>query len=317
MTGVPVTWAAPQSDEWLTERGNGIGGSDIATLLGLNPYKTVTELWLEKTGRSEPFTGNYATDRGHALEAFLVGVYRDAHPGTVIDTAPDDMPSIVAHPDVPAARVSLDGLAHDKHHSYVLEVKTGGHRQLAQWDDDGIPQPYAVQVGYQLAVTGLDHAVVVADIGGEYLERRVDADDTFTAYILDEVAEWWWRHVHPDGPLHIPAPDPIRDRHILPRVWEPDVTLEPVVLDSVLVERLRDARAAKALALTDYAVACAEVQVALGEAVAGVDTSGDEVCRWGPVKGRTVVDTKRLIEDGIYDKYAVTGKPSRAFRVRG
>ena len=38
-------------EEWLKERKKGIGGSDAATVLGKNPWKTNVELWEEKTGR--------------------------------------------------------------------------------------------------------------------------------------------------------------------------------------------------------------------------------------------------------------------------
>ena len=40
-------------EDWLEERKKGIGGSDAATILGLNPYKTTIELWEEKTGRKD------------------------------------------------------------------------------------------------------------------------------------------------------------------------------------------------------------------------------------------------------------------------
>lgn len=38
-------------DEWLEVRKHGIGSSDAAAALGLNPYKSQLELWMEKTGR--------------------------------------------------------------------------------------------------------------------------------------------------------------------------------------------------------------------------------------------------------------------------
>lgn len=38
-------------DEWLGVRKQGIGSSDAAAAVGLNPYKSQLELWLEKTGR--------------------------------------------------------------------------------------------------------------------------------------------------------------------------------------------------------------------------------------------------------------------------
>ena len=40
-------------EDWLEERKKGIGGSDAATILGLNPYKTSIDLWEEKTGRKD------------------------------------------------------------------------------------------------------------------------------------------------------------------------------------------------------------------------------------------------------------------------
>ncbi|NLY64522.1 MAG: YqaJ viral recombinase family protein, partial [Alcaligenaceae bacterium] len=38
-------------DEWLEVRKHGIGSSDAAAAVGLNPYKSQLELWMEKTGR--------------------------------------------------------------------------------------------------------------------------------------------------------------------------------------------------------------------------------------------------------------------------
>lgn len=43
-----ISTAAMSRDEWLKERTKGIGGSDVATILGLNPYKTPLQLWEEK-----------------------------------------------------------------------------------------------------------------------------------------------------------------------------------------------------------------------------------------------------------------------------
>ena len=40
-------------EQWLQERKKGIGGSDAAAVLGLNPYMTNVDLWKIKTGRKE------------------------------------------------------------------------------------------------------------------------------------------------------------------------------------------------------------------------------------------------------------------------
>ena len=38
-------------EDWLAVRRQGIGSSDAAAAVGLTPYKSQLELWLEKTGR--------------------------------------------------------------------------------------------------------------------------------------------------------------------------------------------------------------------------------------------------------------------------
>lgn len=39
------------SKQWLAVRKRGIGSSDFAATVGLNPYKSQLQLWMEKTGR--------------------------------------------------------------------------------------------------------------------------------------------------------------------------------------------------------------------------------------------------------------------------
>ena len=44
----------PNREEWLKARGHTIGGSDASAIVGMNPYKTNEQLWLEKTGQIIP-----------------------------------------------------------------------------------------------------------------------------------------------------------------------------------------------------------------------------------------------------------------------
>ena len=56
---------------WRKFRALGVGGSDMSTILGLNPYSTPYELWLEKTGRQQPedISGKWAIVKGNADSA--------------------------------------------------------------------------------------------------------------------------------------------------------------------------------------------------------------------------------------------------------
>ncbi|MBK0348939.1 YqaJ viral recombinase family protein [Aerococcaceae bacterium zg-ZJ1578] len=63
--------------EWLTIRSKGIGGSDVGTLLGLNPFKSKYQLWLEKTGQLEAsdISSNVAVQIGNELENLVARLF--------------------------------------------------------------------------------------------------------------------------------------------------------------------------------------------------------------------------------------------------
>ena len=59
-------------EEWLKYRTTGIGGSDVSVIAGINPYRSVFQLWLEKTGQTEPCeSGNECTHFGTVLEPIV------------------------------------------------------------------------------------------------------------------------------------------------------------------------------------------------------------------------------------------------------
>ena len=37
-------------EEWVQLRSRGIGGSDASVIMGKNPYRSILQLWEEKTG---------------------------------------------------------------------------------------------------------------------------------------------------------------------------------------------------------------------------------------------------------------------------
>ena len=58
-------------EEWLDIRSKYIGGSDAASVLGMNSYRSRYTLWAEKTGKIPEFSGNLATDVGAYFEDFI------------------------------------------------------------------------------------------------------------------------------------------------------------------------------------------------------------------------------------------------------
>ena len=57
------------SDEWHAMRRTGIGGSDIGTIMGLNPFESAFGLWAKRTGQiADPPVNNWSVKFGNAFE---------------------------------------------------------------------------------------------------------------------------------------------------------------------------------------------------------------------------------------------------------
>lgn len=69
------------SKVWSDWRSKGIGSSDIGTILGINPFKTKRELFLEKTGliKPEDISGKKAVMKGVRLEPIARDLVADYH----------------------------------------------------------------------------------------------------------------------------------------------------------------------------------------------------------------------------------------------
>lgn len=134
---------------WLKERVKGIGGSDAASVLGLNPYKSNIDLWKEKTGRKIPtdISNKPYVLYGKQAEAYLRELFILDYPHYEVTHSPYN---IHVNKDYDYIRASLDGELFDKILKIlgILEIKTTEikHREdWAKWDKK-IPMNYFCQV---------------------------------------------------------------------------------------------------------------------------------------------------------------------------
>lgn len=203
----------PQTrEEWLTCRQNGIGGSDAASVLGLNPYKSNVQLWREKTGLIVPedISDNPAVKFGKEAEAHIRALFALNHPELHVDYHEYRM---YAQPETPYLYATLDGelIASDGRRG-VLEIKTATIQQSRQWDEwtDRIPMHYYVQELHQLHCTGWDFAYTAALIrykkgdmwAAAYREYYLRREDRLTdlQQVLEEERKFWQRVVERNEP---------------------------------------------------------------------------------------------------------------------
>ncbi len=218
-------------EEWLNARKSGIGGSDIAALLGLSKFKTPLQLWLDKTGRSADQPDPAASERmhwGNVLEDVVARHYAELH-----DVKIQRVNSMLRHTDCPVALANIDRAVvtpgsrarwDDSGQrlmgaSRILEVKTA-HAMAANSDDwgapgsDEVPESYWLQVQWYLGITGLDFADLAVLFGGQkYAEYIIQADKALFPELLAEANGWWQRHVVEDLPPEPTTEDDAR------RLW--------------------------------------------------------------------------------------------------
>lgn len=189
--------------EWIKNRQNGIGGSEISAVVGCNPYMDNVVLWEIKTGRrkaddisDKPYVryGTQAEEHLRALLSLDFPQYKVMY---------EENNSFV-NDRYPFAQASLDGwLTDDRGRTGVLEIKTTEIQrgtQREKWKDR-IPQNYYIQLIYYIAVLEADFGVLKAqlktdfngDVRLETRHYRIERDEVQEDidYLMQKGAEFW------------------------------------------------------------------------------------------------------------------------------
>ncbi|MGH7260161.1 MAG: YqaJ viral recombinase family protein [Nitrospiraceae bacterium] len=189
--------------ELIAARRKGIGGSDAGIIAGVSSFKSPLQLFYEKRGEV-PDTLNddlaEAREWGRALEGPIakklaamrrVQLYRFKrtikHPRWKY---------LIAHPDrgVRAVDERGDGIA---------EIKNAFVTKKKEWDQNGIPDQYYLQVQHYMAVTRRRWALFGVLFGGsEFQAFEIRRDERIITLLLQYEREFW-RRVRENDP---PAP---------------------------------------------------------------------------------------------------------------
>lgn len=190
---------ADAREGWLAERRTGIGGSDAAAVLGISPWRTPVDVWLDKTGRAGPQPETEAMRIGTELEDYVARRY-SAETGRSVRRY-NRMPRkgcLLGNID---RLVVPDGAKVASHMGEIrtdtlLECKTSS----VDWAGE-VPVYYQTQVQHYM---GLDPALVHADVACLFLVRkhfevfRVERDDAVIAAMQERLAAWWDEYVAGD-----------------------------------------------------------------------------------------------------------------------
>ena len=177
--------------EWLKVRESGIGSSEVATIVGLNPWETPYQLWRRKVGLDAPKQENFAMKAGHYLEDAVAQFWHDETGRDIIKASAGDW--IIRDNDRPFLQVSPDrtywlGESRSPSEKGILECKT---TQMSI-DGDDIPKHWFCQVQYQLGVAGYrTGSLAWLCSGREFGYKHLDFVPDFYGWLIQEVERFW------------------------------------------------------------------------------------------------------------------------------
>lgn len=226
--------------EWLEDRKYGIGSSEVATILGLNPWETPLQLWRRKKGIDPPKPENFAMRAGHYLEDAVSRFYSDETGKNIIKASAGDW--LIVNKDRQFLRVSPDrmywipGRPKSYYNKGIVECKT----TQMEVDRDNLPQHWFCQLQYQLGVAELEQgALAWLTMGRDFGYRDFTFDKEFYQWMVEEVEKFW-----KDNIIGGVEPDPVNVEDVLlrnPR-HQPGKT---VVADEELIEACRQLKELK------------------------------------------------------------------------
>ena len=218
-----------EGQDWHDIRSKGIGGSELGTILGLNPWESAYTLFHKKLGNiDDSVAQSWAIRFGNAFERPILELYSEEHPDEEIFTTGTYKSK---HADWMIA--NPDALAKVNGEWKIIEVKTAraGFREL--------PVHYEAQVMWYMLVTGIKKATVVAVAGMTYQEFEVEYDE-FVAETYLKVAQQFWYNLQ-NGIA--PDWDGAKSTYETVRQLHPDIENVDADIDEELYFALREAQA--------------------------------------------------------------------------
>lgn len=311
-------WSCPDSAEilpygaprgaWLKNRKAGIGGSDIAAILGMSRWKTARDVWLDKTDQVvDAEVVSWPMVRGTALEDPILGWFSDQ---TGIAHRKVGMQQ---HKEKSWMLVNPDALTDD---GGLVEVKTTSFWLRDEWADGSAD--YAVLQGqWSLAVTGRSHLWVIAAVSDdEPVWERHERDEQLIGVMVEAAERFWFEHVQAD----VEPPLMWQDRETLAGQFSEVTEADPVVGDADLDQWITT-RAALAGQIKQLEQAKKQAEAEIINALGDADTLviDGRIAATRKQQTSRVVDMKAieamLADSGdSLDNYRV-GRTSRVLRI--
>lgn len=296
---------------WERVRNGGIGGSDIACIMGLNPWKSAFALYAEKHGdvEAEDLSDNEYVYWGTVLEQVVADRFCE----------------------LTGKKVRKCGTLQDENYEFMLanvdrlvtgenaglECKTANGFKASEWDGDSLPDSYYCQCQWYMMITGCEKWYIACLIGGNhFVWKEIPRNDEFIEDMRAQ-ALMFWNNLQADVAPEVDGSESTSqtvDKIVASVVGADEVALgtqaapfiaryhELVKTEKLVKEQKQQCQNALTLMLSG----------------AKCGTYNNYKVINAPVKGREGVDRKKLMKEcpEIYEKYKTVSKDGFRFSIK-
>jgi putative phage-type endonuclease len=301
--------------EWLRERKNYLGGSDLGAIAGLNPYRTALDVYLDKTSDDISEETNAAMRWGNLLEDVVAKEYAQVT-GYDIEIEPNT----IYHPEYKFLAANIDRWVDRwvNNGTHILECKTAGFTKAKEWGDlgtDQIPESYLVQVAYYAAICDVPKVDIAVLIGGQDFriytyERNKELEEK----LIKIACNFWHNHIEKRIP---PKCVNTRDTfNLFPQSNYHEIVAESNILEKW--EQLKTAKEEESRIADTIEKLKTDIQEFMRDYDVLIDNQGNVIATWKNTAPRSCFDLKRFKEEAkeMYLKYANVAKQSRVFLIK-
>lgn len=302
MKNIMVSTKGMTRERWLELRRKGIGGSDASVVMGKNPWRSIQQLWEDKTGKTPvQENSNEYTYWGNVMEGIIRKEFMNR---TGLKVRQKHF--MMFHPQFQFMFADVDGIVTDERgEKCIFEAKTVSQYREEEWRDGKIPVEYMMQVQHYLAVCGMQKAYIAALIGGNhFIYHTILRDEGMIAELIHAEKQFWDYNVKCDIRPEIDGSSATKDfldkkyRDSVKDSVKLDRSLEAVLKQYQEVESQLKDMEQKKNGLSN------QLKAALGEHEEGRLENG-QIVRWKRIE-KKLVDAKKLKAEQpeIYKQYS-------------
>lgn len=289
--------------EWLEARTQGIGASEVSSILGLNPFETPYQLWRRKVGLDEPKQETIVMRDGHFLEGAIADYFGSVTNSKILKNSSEDF--IIMNNERKYLRVSPDRLywpvdsKHSEADKCVLECKSTNKNI----DEDNLPKHWFIQLQMNLGVGEYKRGALAwfCKLNGTFNHVNVNFDPDFYGFLVEEIEKFWVDYVLPKKEPEMASAEDIVLKYEIPQ------SDKSIIADSDMTNKIAQLKELKSSIseLEAKAKECEDsIKIYFADAEKITNNIGDVLATWkGSILSK--FDSKKFKEENpdLYEKY--------------